>query len=79
MHSPGAKCGFEMRLKIPPNARTAAEYIQTQSPILRESMAGDMGFFKQAEASESAGVGELMPGGLADWMQIHPADQIVKK
>jgi hypothetical protein len=65
-----AEAGFE----IPIRARPAAEYIQTQRPVFREGVAGDVRFLEQGDSGDAT-TGELVPDGVPDGVEIHFVDE----
>ena len=70
---------LERRLKIPFVARNTAKKIQAQRIVLGKGMASDVGFRKQAKASNAAGPGKLMPLRFADGAQLHTANHAMEK
>jgi hypothetical protein len=42
-------------------------------------MTRDMGFFEEAKAGKSAGIGELMPCRVANGVKVHSFDQEIEE
>ena len=71
----GAEVLFEERFEIGILAGSAAENVQAERSVFGKSVAGDVRFRKQAHAGDAAGVGEFMPIGFAERVQVELADE----
>ena len=70
---------LEKRFEIGVRAGATAENVQTERSVFGKSVAGDVRFRKQAHSGDAAGVGELMPLGFAERMQIELADECTEE
>ena len=80
-HPSGVKVVLEKRFEVGVGggARAAAEEVQAERAVLGEGVAGKMGLREQRDTGDAARIGELVPVGFAEGMEVEGGDEAVNR